>query len=938
MSAFKIFEIANELNTTSDQLMAICKKLGIKVKSNGSSIDEDQKNSLIAEFKSQSVKSEKKPSEKPAQKAVKTKTVKKAPAKKITASKIKWIKINDSGQSAEPEEQAEEAQIEMSGQAEAVEEITEKVKKTVAKKEKPAVKSKAIAKKAGEKSLEDIKAAKKPETEKKETLKAEIKDKRIETVSATTTEKHAEAEDNVKKEVLKAQQSYTEEDLKVLKDKQISEPEHEKKHKKVVKNKKKPVHPKVSMEPDILEKADEDESFEDIEEEKFIKKTMLKEKAPEGLKSRQPWNEEKRINIKKVLDKELDKEEKEGRLRTRIKPAAAKKIPEPEKISEKITEKEEKKLDEKTREKVSRRPEMKKVLEIPEGISIKQLSEKIGISSEEIIQTLFNMGEIFNLNQSLDRDIIEILSNEFSFKYSIIDFDEKIDEIFQDAEKDLKPRPPIVTVMGHVDHGKTTLLDAIRKADVASGEAGGITQSIGAYQAIYKGKKITFIDTPGHEAFTSMRARGARVTDIAIIVVAADDGIMPQTIEAINHAKDANVTIIVAINKIDLPDANPDKVKQGLTEYELVPEEWGGDTIFVNISAKNRQNIEELLEMILLVAEMNDIKGNPSVEGSGIIIESKLDKNLGAVGTVLIRRGKIKTGDCFVTGNSYGRIRTIRNDRGELIAAAEISQPVEISGFSIVPNAGDKFFVVKSEKVAKEIINRRLYQKQSLRAREVKKHITLEDLSELSKEIEIKRLKIILKSESFGSLDAVEKALKDAEENNIRLEVIHKAVGAISDSDILLASASDAIVIGFGVIATSKAKQLAKDEKVEIRTYNIIYKLIDDIKLASRGLLEPEYEEKIKGNAEVREVFKISKVGIVAGSYILDGEVERGDSARLTRDGRIIYDGKIESLHRFKEDVKKVAAGYECGIRLENFQDINKGDLLEIYKQVEVPR
>ncbi|MBM3699870.1 MAG: translation initiation factor IF-2 [Actinobacteria bacterium] len=942
MSAFKIFEVANELNTTSDILMAICKKIGIKVKSNGSSIDEEQKNMVIAEFKSRSEKAEKKAPAKKTDVAVKAKPAKKTAAKKSSSSKIKWIKISESpGAAGEVKEDTEEQESAIDEQA-AVSEVKETVKtaktvKTPAKKTAGAAKS-AESKPAGKKpeDLTDLKIKKKDSSViKKEVLPgkttAGADEDKVKPKTALTKEDKAAAEKN-----LEAEKASTPVKTEMAGGKKPPEHKEDVKAPKSKKVKKRPAQNAVYDGTDMQESAEE-EDFVDIEEEKFIKKTLLKEKGADTFKVRQPWNEEKKINIKKVLDRELDKEEKEGRFRAKLKPAA-KKYTAPERVSEKTGEKDTSKQQEKSGAKAIKRPEIKKIIEIPEGITIKQLSEKIGISSEEIIQSLFNLGEVFNINQLLDKDIIEILSNEFSFKYSIIDFDDSIDEMAQDSDKDLKPRPPIVTVMGHVDHGKTTLLDAIRKSDVASGEAGGITQSIGAYQAEYNGKKITFIDTPGHEAFTSMRARGARVTDIAIIVIAADDGIMPQTAEAINHAKDAGVTIIVAVNKIDLPEANPDKVKQGLTEYELVPEEWGGDTIFVNISAKNRQNIDELLEMILLVAEMNDIRGNPSIEGSGIIIESKLDKNLGAIGTVLIRRGRIKTGDCFVTGNSFGRIRTIKNDKGETVNSAEISQPVEISGFSIVPQAGDKFFIVKSEKVAKEIISKRQYQKQALRALETKKHITLEDLSGLSKENEIKKLKIVLKSESYGSLDAVEKALKDAEENNIKIEFIHKAVGAVSDSDILLASASDAIVIGFGVVATSKAKMLAKDENIEIRTYNIIYKLIDDIKLASKGLLEPVFEEKIKGNAEVREVFKISKVGIVAGSYILDGEVERGNSARLIRDGKIVFDGKVESLHRFKDDVKKVNAGYECGIRIENFQDINKGDLIEIYEQVEVPR
>ena len=666
----------------------------------------------------------------------------------------------------------------------------------------------------------------------------------------------------------------------------------------------------------------------DKKEEKPIKK------IEDTLKRRPGWDEEKKINIRTVLDKELDKEEREGKLKNRAKSVLFKKR-EDKVVEEKHVIKDSlKDLD--LKDKISKRPEIKKNIELQEGVNIKLLSERIGIPSSEIIQTLFNMGEIIHINQSLDKDFIELLANEYNFKYSIIDFEDQSDEVFKDLDKDLVVRPPIVTVMGHVDHGKTTLLDAIRQSNVVAGEAGGITQKIGAYQTFYNERKITFIDTPGHEAFTSMRARGARVTDIAVIVIAADDGVMPQTVEAIDHAKAAGVPIIVAINKIDLPSSNPDKIKKGLTEYNLIPEEWGGDTIFVNLSAKNKVNINELLEMILLVADLHELKGNPNAEGNGIIIESKLDKGFGPVGTVLIRRGTISVGDFFVTGNSYGKIRSIHDEYRNLIDKGELSQPVEISGFSSVPQAGDKFFIVKSEKVAKDMVGKREYQKKLARISEARKHITLEDLAEIPKENEIKKLKVILKSESNGSLDAVEKSLKDAEEENIKIEIIHKGVGAITDSDILLASASDAIIIGFGVVATSKARVLAKVEGVDIRTYEIIYKLIDEIKLAFKGMLEPKFEDHLKGTVEIREMFKIPKVGNIAGCYITDGEVERGNLVRVIRDGSVIYNSKIASLHRFKEDVKKVATGYECGVRVENYQDLNKGDILEVYEKREV--
>jgi len=651
-------------------------------------------------------------------------------------------------------------------------------------------------------------------------------------------------------------------------------------------------------------------------------------KTVEKTKAKPDWEEEKKLSIRSVIDRELDKEEKEGRLRVRL--IQKKKIVPQEKVEEEEALKEKHKELEK---KLKKRPEIKKVIEISEGITIKKFSEKINVPSNEIIKLLFNMGEVININQSLSKDLIEYLSHEYNFKYQIVGFEERLEEVYKDFEKDLEPRPPIVTVMGHVDHGKTTLLDVIRETSVATSEQGGITQHIGAYQVDYKGKKITFIDTPGHEAFTSIRARGAKVTDIAVIVIAADDGIMPQTVEAINHAKDAGVPIIIAINKIDLPNANQEKIKKGLTEYNLVPEEWGGDTVCIEISAKKKINLDEFLEMILLVADLNEVKGNPNSEGIGVIIESRLDKGLGPVGTVIVKRGKLKVGSSFVTSGSLGKIRLIRDENGKNLREAVLSQPVEITGFSQVPKAGDKLFVVKNEKVAKELFNRRDYEKKMMKIADSRKSLTLERLSELSKESKIKKLKIILKADSDGSLDAVEKSLNNIKEETIKIDIIHKAIGAITDSDILLAAASNAIVVGFGVVPTQKADALHKKENVEVRTYDIIYKLIDDITLAFKGLLEPEVKRIDKGKAEVREVFKLPKAGVIAGSYILEGEVERGNLVNVVRDGKIIHEGRVVTLHRFKEDVKKISSGYECGIRLEDFQDLNKGDILEFYEE-----
>ena len=789
-------------------------------------------------------------------------------------------------------------------------EAEQKIEEEKRKAEEASRKKKEAEKKAREA------ARKKTEAEKKKKEEAEKKKKEEEEKKKAEEAARKKAEEEKKKE---AEEKKLEEARKKAEERKVIEEAKRLEHEEEKKTgRKKPVN--GSRKRDFSEK---DAIIESMEE-----SLDAEEEAPETYKKpvrkKTGWEEEKRISIKSVLAKELDKEEKSGRLKARFLQNKRK----DDTRTVKTVTKDKKSLEEAKK----KRPEIKKIVEIHEGITIKQLSEKVNIPSSEIISVLFTMGEVLNINQSLSKDVIELLAHEYGFKYRMIGFEEKLEEVYQDAEEDLVERAPIVTVMGHVDHGKTTLLDTLRKTEVASSEAGGITQHIGAYQVEYNQRKITFIDTPGHEAFTSIRVRGARVTDIAVIVVAADDGIMPQTIEAIDHAKDAGVPIIIAINKIDLPNSDPNRVKQGLTEHGLVPEEWGGDTIVVEISAKANKNLEDLLEMVLLVTDMNEIKGNPNAVGTGVIIESRLDRGMGAVGSLIVKRGKIKVGDSFVTGDSYGRIRSIKDEKGNSLEEAVLSQPVRITGFSSVPKAGDRLFVVKNEKVAKDLLAKKDYDKKMIQAEDTRRTVTLENLAEISAEGELKRLKIILKAESEGSLDAVEKSLVKIETEEIKIEIIHKGIGAITESDILLASAANAIIIGFGVVATSPAGTLNAKENVDIRTYTIIYKLIDDIKLAFEGMLEPETEIIEKGRAEVREVFKVSKIGKIAGSYIVEGSVERGNMARVLRDGTIIHEGKVATLHRFKDDVKSVAAGYECGIGLEHFQDIKKDDILEFFE------
>ena len=501
----------------------------------------------------------------------------------------------------------------------------------------------------------------------------------------------------------------------------------------------------------------------------------------------------------------------------------------------------------------------------------------------------------------------------------------------------LKERPPVVTIMGHVDHGKTTLLDTIRHTNVTAAEAGGITQHIGAYQVEASGKKITFLDTPGHAAFTTMRARGAQVTDITVLVVAADDGVMPQTIEAINHAKAADVPIIVAVNKIDKPEANPDRVKQQLTEHGLVPEEWGGETIYVPVSALKGEGIDELLEMILLVAEVQELKANPDKRARGVVIEAELDKNRGPVATVLVQNGTLRVGDALVAGNYFGKVRAMINDRGRRVKEATPSTPVEILGLSDVPNAGDPFMVFEDEKQAREIADIRA-ERQRQKELKVQTRITLDDLYKQIQEGDVKELNIIIKADVQGSAEALRGGLEKIDVEGVKVKIIHSGVGAITESDIILASASNAIVIGFNVRPEPNARAMAEQEKVDLRLHRVIYDVIEEIESAMKGMLDPEYEEKVVGTAEVRQTFKVSKVGTIAGCYVTNGKVVRDGKARLIRDGVVIHEGEVDTLRRFKDDVREVAQGYECGMTLKNFNDIKEGDIIEIYVVEEVER
>ena len=589
-----------------------------------------------------------------------------------------------------------------------------------------------------------------------------------------------------------------------------------------------------------------------------------------------------------------------------------------------------------------RKPEpvvIEKAVITTETITVRDFSEKIGKPAAEILKKLFMMGIVANINQDIDFETCELVAMEYDIELEhqvAKTYEETMQENAEevDAEEDLVPRPPVVTIMGHVDHGKTSLLDAIRKTHVTEGEAGGITQHIGAYTVECNGRMITFIDTPGHEAFTSMRARGAQVTDVVILVVAADDGIMPQTVEAINHSKAAGVPIIVAVNKIDKPESNPERVKQQLTEHGLVCEDWGGDTICVPVSAKKQQNLDELLEMVLLQADVLDLKANPNKAAKGTIIEAQLDKGRGPVATVLVQNGTLKIGDPIVAGIAYGRVRAMMNDKGENVKTAGPSCPVEVLGFNEVPSAGDIMNVAEvSKKVAEERRNR-------IKAEQLKNlsKVSLEDLFSHIAEGEVKTLNIVVKADVHGSVEAVKQALEKLSNEEVCVKCIHGGVGAITESDVMFASASNAIVIGFNVRPDSGARNLAEQEKVDVRTYRIIYQAIEDVENAMKGMFKPVFKEVHLGTISVRNTFKVSSVGTIAGAYVQDGKVQRNAQVRVVRDGVVIHEGQIASLRRFKDDVREVAAGYECGIGIENFNDIHEGDVIEAYTMEEVKR
>ena len=772
------------------------------------------------------------------------------------------------------------------------------------------------------------KAEKIEKVEEKEEPKAEIKKEKLE----------LEEEKKPVEEVKLEEKEEVKEKVEVKEEKPAAKPE-EKGEKKG--EEKKPFYPKKRV---VTE-------FKPRKERYFKPKEEVSPKGEIPIKPQEEEKPEKEGPRKKK--KEREKEFREEKRKAKKKAPSAKKARKEieedyyieeeqptalfEEEEEKPKAKEKKEKAEKAPERPPTLPPKEKKIKIYETIQVSELAKLMGVKVSELIKKSLQMGMPITANQSIDADTAAILADEFGYQVEKAPIEEEILlQYTPPSPEELKPRPPVITVMGHVDHGKTTLLDAIRKTDVVSREAGGITQHIGAYTVkLEDGRVITFIDTPGHEAFTSMRARGAQVTDIVILVVAADDGVMEQTKEAIEHAKAAGVPIVVAINKIDKPDANPERVKSQLAELGLVPEDWGGDTLMANISARNKIGIEDLLELVLLQAEMLELKAAYDRPARGRIIESKLDKGRGPVATVLVQEGTLREGDVFVSGLTYGRVRAMFDSHGNRVKEATPSVPVEVLGFEELPQAGDDFIVLDSEEKARKVAE---YRQRKAREAQVAKEakISLEKLFEKLKEGELKELNIVLKADTQGTLEALQASLQKLSTDKVKVNIIRSAIGAISESDVMLAAASNAIVIGFNVKPTSQARDAAKREGVDIKFYNVIYQLLDDVKKAMAGLLEPKIVEEVKGVAEVRATFKIPKVGIVAGCYVKEGVINRNHNVRVIRDGIVVYTGKIGSLKRFKDDVREVAAGYECGLRIEGFQDIKVGDIIEAFEVKEV--
>lgn len=939
----RIYQIAKELNISSDELVGFLQKQGFDVKGHMSPVDDKMLEIINKHYKHEReiAERQKKRREKET-KEVKTTIVEPRPV--TVAEEVETKPVE--------QKEVEPAQVAKIESVETKPEFAQPVEEVPAPVSEPVIAEEKIEEVGVSGEVKEVEIEPKEKSEQVEELiqgQAEtVLEKQVE-VKDETAELKVVSTEPEEKEVKPAGVEKAGEKMVHIKVEDRKEPRREdrrkkfererdrrrekrrgKRHEKFEEEKRKPSREETTVS-NVIHSPD----IEAIKEE-TRKKKQVKEK------------EEKRRKIVEIEDSEIKKPLKRKKSRVEIDEAevlrnigqtlADMEDSGPD-IREIIKKRKKKERQEKEEKKVEQIEREKRKIKVAEFITVNELANIIGVSASEIIKKCLNLGLVVSINQRLDFDTITLIASDYGFEVERAEeYLEDIIEEEQDHPEDLEPRPPVVTIMGHVDHGKTTLLDYIRQSNIVAGEAGGITQHIGAYQVtLPNGKQITFIDTPGHEAFTAMRARGAQVTDIVVLVVAADDAVMPQTVEAINHALAANVPIIVAINKIDKPGANPDKIKQQLAERGILVEDWGGKYQCVEISAKYGKNVDLLLEKILLEAELMELKANPKKRARGVVIESKLDKGRGPVGTVLVQTGTLKIGDPFVAGTTFGRVRAMFDERGNRVEVAKPSTPVQVIGFDQLPEAGDSFVVVEDEKRAREIANRRSQLKREQTFRQLRA-VSLNKLSEQIKEGKVKELPIIIKADVNGSVEALSDSLMKLSTEEVKVRIIHRAVGAISESDVLLAQASGAIIIGFNVRPTSGAKKLAESENVEIRLYNIIYNVIEDIKKALEGMLEPERREEFLGTAEVREVFKISKVGTVAGCFVTEGKILRNARARLIRNGIVIYDGKIASLKRFKDDVKEVEAGLECGVALENYNDIKVGDVIEAYNILEIKR
>ena len=897
----KIYKLAAEINLASDVLEDFLKSKGFEVNGFRTTVTDEMLAEIYTHFKKDIEKSEK------------------------HRKKLEEFNLLRARRSSEAKKEKEEEKPEP-------EKETPKEIKIIDKEEKEKKEEKKAAAEAEPTPKEEAKEEK-PQEEKAE-KEAEAPEKPSEEAEEVSEEKFVtETEKKLKeggglKIVGKVELEEKPHKKKKKKKSKKKEKEKEKEEKKEKKGKKEKQEPKPKKEEKAVEEQPKPPE-ESTEEPKKKKKKLKAKKRKKKGESEEDKITRKKRKLKKV---EIDEEEVEEAIRRTLLSMDDTGIGSRASIRKK--KRKEKQIELEKQEEIKELE--KKKIKVAEFIAVNELANLMKVDVSEVMQKCFELGLMVTINQRLDFETISLVADEFGFeveKEEEVDLDAIADE--EDPEETLEPRPPVVTIMGHVDHGKTSLLDYIRKTNVVAGEAGGITQHIGAYQVeLENGKKITFLDTPGHEAFTAMRARGASVTDIVVLVVAADDAVMPQTVEAINHAKAAGVSMIVAINKIDKPGANPEKIRQQLAERGVLVEKWGGKVQCVELSAKTGDNVDELLERILLEAEMLDLKANPNRKARGTIIEAKLEKGRGVVATVLVQKGTLHVGEPFVAGVHHGRVRAMFDERNKKLKEAGPSTPVVLLGFEGAPQAGDIFAVVSSEKEAREISTKRQQLKRELEYRQVKL-MTLEEIANQINKGEVKKLALVIKADVDGSVEALADSFMKLSNDQVSVQIIHKGVGAISESDVLLAAASNAIIVGFHVRPNSNARQLAEVEKVEIRLYNVIYDAINEIKSALEGMLEPVLSEKLVGSAEVREVFKVPKVGTVAGCYVTEGKIFRNSKIRLYREGVAIYDGQLASLKRFKDDVKEVDAGYECGIGIANFNDIKVGDVIEAYEITE---